>query len=100
MSTRTTTIPAVAGNDTTPQRDPDMLAHIRRLQAKVEKARAAHESAVLTRDHAMMDAMENGWTSTDIAAAIDATPVAVRQMIYKRRTGRPGSKRRREAGEA
>jgi hypothetical protein len=44
--------------------------------------------------------MEHGWTSPDIADAIGASPVAVRQMIYKRRTGRPGSKRRREkAGE-
>lgn len=94
MSDSTTTMPAVY--DTTPQRDPDTLAHVRRLQAKVEKARAAHEAAVLTRDVAMIDAMENGWTSTDIAQALGLSPVAVRQMVYKRRTGRPGTKRRRE----
>lgn len=86
--------------DTTPQRrDPDRLAHARRLQAKVEKAKTALEAAVLTRDVALMEATDNGWTSTDIAQALGISPVAVRQMIYKRRTGRPGSKRRREASD-
>jgi DNA-binding NarL/FixJ family response regulator len=88
-------------DDTTPQdsrRDPERLAAARRHQAKVEKAKAALEAAVLTRDMSLMEATDNGWTSTDIAQALGLSPVAVRQMIYKRRTGRPGSKRRREAG--
>ncbi len=93
------TIAGVTEQETTPHRDPEQLARIRRLQNKVERAKAALEAATLTRDMEMMDAMEHGWTSPDIADAIGASPVAVRQMIYKRRTGRPGSKRRREKGE-
>jgi response regulator of citrate/malate metabolism len=94
----TGTIAPVEQQDSTSHRDPGQLARIRRLQVKVERAKAALEAATLTRDVEMMSAMDNGWTSPDIAEAIGVSPVAVRQMIYKRRTGRPGSKRRREAG--
>jgi hypothetical protein len=96
------TIPSIAPvEDTTPPktRSDERLYQVRRLASKVEKARAAHEAAVLTRDMSVIDAMNDGWTAAEIGEAVGMSAVAVRQLVYKRRTGRPNTRRRREIEE-
>jgi DNA-directed RNA polymerase specialized sigma24 family protein len=92
-------VPDAPQDTTPPRRDPAHISQVRRLQAKVDRAKVALEAATLTRDMEMMAAMDNGWTSADIADALGISPESVRQMVYKRRTGRPGTKRRREKGD-
>lgn len=78
--------------DTTPPagasfRDDFTLYQARRKWRDAEKARVRYEAALVTRDAAMQDAMDNGWTSRELAEAVGTRAIAIRKMLSRRRKG-------------
>lgn len=81
-----------AHDDTTPPaspalRDDHVLYEARRKWRDADKARARHEAAMVTRDAALQAAMDNGWTSREIAEAVGVRAINIRNMLSRRRKG-------------
>jgi|DEB0MinimDraft_10_1074344.scaffolds.fasta_scaffold128114_1 hypothetical protein len=82
------TVPAMdnhASNDTTPRRDAATLAAHRRRWRETEKARQRYEAALITRNAAIQEAMDNGWTSNELGEAVGVRGITIRKMISRRR---------------
>ena len=78
-------------NDTTPPartRSDETLAAVRRYFTAAEKAKARYEASLVTRDAAMQAAMDDGWTSDEVGAAIGTRGVNVRNLLSARRNNR------------
>ena len=79
-------------NDTTPPapvalRDDFTLQEARRKWRDAEKARARYEAALVTRGAALQAAMDNGWTSREVADAVGVRAINIRNMLSRRRKG-------------
>lgn len=82
-------------DDTTPhdavtRRDPALFTAVKRAWSTTEQARKRYEAAIVTRDALVTQAMQNGFTSKEIAEAVGTKGVYLRNLLHQRRKRNAG----------
>ncbi len=84
----TASVPAMDDNDTTPRRDESVFSTYRRRWREVEKAKIRYEAALINRNAAIQEAMDNGWTSNELGEAVGVRGITIRKILSRQR--KPG----------